>query len=168
MADAYRRRRQKAPLPADPTLADCFGLLTKGDMTGICRVLALGSAYTRKKAELSQYLADRLADAASLASIVADLNDAERAALRDLLDHGGVMDWQAFADAHGDDLKESPYMEFGARDRKTVMGRLRVRGLLFEGTADGRLIIAIPRELRPLLSKTVTLREALDRGEGEG
>jgi tetratricopeptide (TPR) repeat protein len=155
MADAYRRRRQKARLPADPTLADCCGLLTKGDMAGICRVLALGSAYTRRKADLRQYLAERLADADLLARIVADLNAAERAALRDLLDHSGVMEWQAFANAHGDDLKESPYLEYGAQDRKTVMGRLRARGLLFEGTADGRLIVAIPRELRPLL------REAL-------
>jgi hypothetical protein len=152
-ADTYRRRRQRARLPADPTLEDCFGLLTKGDMTGIRQVFNLQGISALKKAELRRYLVNAFTDADFLRTVVYDLNDAERAALRDLLDHGGVMDWQAFADRHGDDLDESPYLEFHASRMKTVMGRLRARGLLFEGTADDRLILAIPREVRSLLQQ---------------
>jgi tetratricopeptide (TPR) repeat protein len=150
-ADNYRRRRQKAPLASDPTLEECFSLLTKGDMTGIRRTLRLGSVSSLKKGELGAYLMGALRDEDFLSGVIDELNDAARAALEDLLDHGGVMDWQAFSAAHGDDLGESPYLEYHAEEMKTVMGRLRTRGLLFEGTADGRLIVAIPRELRPLL-----------------
>ena len=32
------------------------------------------------------------------------------------------------------------------------MGRLRARALLFEGTADGTLIVAVPREMRAPLA----------------
>jgi hypothetical protein len=87
-----------------------------------------------------------------VALIIEGLHEAERAALRDLLDHGGVMDWQAFSDAHGNDLTERPYLEYWADKYETVMGRLRARGLLFEGTAEGRLIVAMPRELRPVVA----------------
>ena len=83
--------------------------------------------------------------------VVSALREKEKEALRDVLAHGGVMEWQAFADRHGHDLEESPYPEYHAEEMETVMGRLRARALLFEGTAGGRLIIAIPRELRPSL-----------------
>lgn len=154
-ADRYRRRRQKAKLPADPDLADCLGLLTKGDMLGILRVLGLRGYSGKRKAQIRNGLEEVLSDPLHLNDIVAELTEAERAALGDLLDHGGVMDWQAFADRHGDDLAESPYLEYHADELQSVMGRLRARALLFEGTAEGQLIVAIPRELRPLL------REAL-------
>jgi len=150
-ADDYRRRRQKAALVSDPSLEECFSLLTKGDMTGIRRTLRLGNVSALKKGELGAYLIGVLRDEDFLAGAVAELNNAERAALQDLFDHGGVMDWQAFSAAHGDDLSESPYLEYHAEKMKTVMGRLRARGLLFEGTAQGRLIVAIPLELRPPL-----------------
>jgi tetratricopeptide (TPR) repeat protein len=147
-ADAYRSRRQKAPLASDPTLEECFRLLTRGDMTGIRRSLGLGGASTLKKGELGAYLMDALRDEVFLAGVVGELNNAERVALEGLLDHGGVMDWQAFSTAHGDDLGESPYLEYHAEEMRTVMGRLRARGILFEGTAQDGLIVAVPRELR--------------------
>jgi tetratricopeptide (TPR) repeat protein len=158
-ADAYRRRRQKAPLSSDPTLEECFGLLTKGDMTGIRHTLRVGGASTLKKGELGTYLMDLLRDEVFLAGVTAQLDAAGRAALVDLLEHGGVMNWQSFAEAHGDDLGESPYLEYHAEEMQTVMGRLRTRGLLFEGTDQGALIVALPRELRPLL------RESLEQAQ---
>ena len=113
-----------------------------------------------KKAELRERLINYLTTPEFLAHVVEELSEAERAALQDLLDHGGVMDWQAFADVHGHDLEESPYLEFHAEQLETVMGRLRAHALLFEGTANGQLIVAIPRELRPLL------RQALEKAKG--
>jgi tetratricopeptide (TPR) repeat protein len=150
-ADDYRRRRQRAALASNPSLEECFSLLTKGDMTGIRSTLNLQGVSAFKKAEIKAFLIECVSDSDFLAQVVDDLNDADRAALEDLLDHGGVMDWQEFSRAHGDDLEESPYLEYHAEEMKTVMGRLRARGLLFEGTANGRLILAIPRELRPIL-----------------
>ncbi len=155
MADTYRQRRQRAPLPADPTLADCFGLLTKGDMTGIWHIWHFWGVSALKRAALQEQMMARLLDPDFVARLVNSLNASERMALRDLLEHGGVMGWQAFARLHGDDLTESPYLEYHAKELKTVMGRLRARGLLFEGTADGKLIVATPRDLRPLLQEAL-------------
>ncbi|MDH7485494.1 MAG: hypothetical protein QHJ81_04365 [Anaerolineae bacterium] len=150
-ADRYRARRQKKALAPDPTLADCFALLTKGDMIGIRQVLGISGCSALKKAELANVLMGWLSDPYCLERVISELRGEEKEALRDLLAHGGVMEWQAFADRHGHDLEESPYLEFHAQSLETVMGRLRARALLFEGTAEGQLIIAIPRELRPLL-----------------
>lgn len=150
-ADRYRARRQKKALAPDPTLADCFALLSKGDMVGMRRVLNISGHSALKKAELANVLKEWISDPYCLERVVSELRGEEKEALRDLLAHGGVMEWQAFADRHGHDLEESPYLEFHAQDLETVMGRLRARALLFEGTAEGQRIIAIPRELRPML-----------------
>jgi tetratricopeptide (TPR) repeat protein len=150
----YREQRQRVPLPADPTLADCFGILTKGDMTGIRETLNLTGISALKKDPLRQYLIARLTDPAFLARVVAELNDRERAALAHLLDHGGTMAHEAFTRVYGVE-DERPYLEFHATRMKSVLGRLRARGLLFVGRAEGRLIVAAPRELRPLLRETL-------------
>ncbi len=152
MDERYRTRRQRAPLAADPTLADCFGLLTKGDMVGVARATVIRSVTGMRKQALYDYMVQVYANPVFLAGLVGQLNPAERAALQDVLDHGGVMDWQAFAAVHGHDLEESPYMEYWSTAWSTVMGRLRARALLFEGTADGALIVAVPRELRAPLA----------------
>lgn len=150
-ANEYRERRQKKALSPDPTLADCFDLLTKGDMVGIRHVLNISGISTLKKAELANYLMGWISDPYHLEQVVSRLSGEEKEALRDVLAHGGVMEWQAFADRHGHDLEESPYLEYHAERTKTAMGRLRARALLFEGTAEDELIIAVPRELRPML-----------------
>jgi hypothetical protein len=123
-------------------------------MTGIRQVLKLQSVSGHKKAELRQYLMDVISDPDRLADIVADLNDTERAAPRDLLDHGGVMGYEEFTQAYGAE-EERSYLEYHATSMKSVMGRLRARGLLFAGTADNRVVVATPRELRPLLRQAL-------------
>lgn len=158
MDTRYRERRQRAPLPADPSLDDCLGTLTKGDMVGISHVVQLGSITAFKKAELCQHLLMRFSDASFVSRIVSDLDAREHAALRDLLDRGGLMPYDAFTQTYGKE-DERPYLEYHAATMKSVLGRLRARGLLFVGTIGGRVIVAIPRELRPLL------REALEKVE---
>jgi tetratricopeptide (TPR) repeat protein len=152
MDDDSRRRRQKTPISPDPTLAECIERLTGGDMTGIARTIRLSLPAKQRVKERREYFVQAYSDPDLVALIIEGLREAERAALRGLLDHGGVMDWQAFSDAHGNDLTERPYLEYWADKYETVMGRLRARGLLFEGTAEGRLIVAMPRELRPVVA----------------
>lgn len=150
-----RQRRLRKPLPADPTLADCLGLLSKGDMLGICRVVDSGGPSSAiKVAALRQYLWERLTGAGFVEGLVADLNDREQAALRDLLARGGIMPRAAFMATYGGE-DERPYLEYHAATMVSVPGRLRARGLLFEGTSAGQVIVAIPRELRPLLAAAV-------------
>lgn len=150
-----RQRRLRKPLPADPTLADCLALLSKGDMVGICRVVDSDARVSgRRVAEVRQYLQERLTAPGFVAGIVAELNDRERAALRDLLGHGGVMPRAAFITAYGEE-DEWPYLEYHAATMTSVSGRLRARGLLFGGTSAGQVVVAIPRELRLLLAPTL-------------
>ena len=147
-----RQRRLRKPLSADPTLADCLGLLSKGDMLGICRVVDSGGPSSAiKVAALRQHLWDRLTGAGFVEGLVADLNDREQAALRDLLARGGIMPRAAFTATYGGE-DERPYLEYHAATMVSVPGRLRARGLLFEGTSAGQVIVAIPRELRPLVA----------------
>ena len=155
-AERYHQRRLGAKLPADPTLDDCFSLLTKGDMTGIRLVLGISGVSALKKAELKQYLMEHLSQPSNLRRIVQYvLDNPERTALRDLLDRDGVMVRQAFTELHGDDSEESPYLEYHATKMESVMGRLRAHGLLFSGTAGDEVIVTIPREIRPLLRETL-------------
>lgn len=84
------------------------------------------------------------------------LTATERAALNTVLAHGGTIDWQAFAAAYDDDPAERPYLEYHGQSRSTVMGRLRARALIFEGTIDGQLVLTIPLELRPVLAELLS------------
>ena len=95
-----------------------------------------------------------LCDLDNLERIASDLNEDERAALRQVLAQGGAMPWQDFDAAYGNDLDESAYWQWHVPE--TVMGRLRARGLLVETTVDDTLLVAIPSELRR------GLREILD------
>ena len=81
--------------------------------------------------------------------MVRKLGDAEEAALRQVLARGGSMPWHEFDAAYGNDLDQSHYWQW--HEPTTVMGRLRRRGLLVEATVDGELLVAVPRELRPIL-----------------
>lgn len=150
-----RQRRLRKALPPDPTLADCLRLLSKDDMDGVAGVVRLRLPHPHKKADIEGHLLAYLPDPDGLAAIVADLNEAERAALDDLLAHGGVMEREAFIRTHGDEGSDRPYLKEHAASMKSVKGRLRARGLLFEGTAEGRPIAAIPIELRAPLQKAL-------------
>lgn len=154
-----RQRRLRRSLPADPTLADCLQVLSKADMEGIAGVVGLRLRHPHKRADIEKHLLAHFPDPDFLVDVVGGLNQAERAALGDLLAHGGVMGREAFIDAHGDEGDDRPYLEYHGANMKSVKGRLRARGLLFEGTADGRQIIATPRELRS------PLRKALAQGD---
>jgi len=120
MDTRYRQRRQHAAIPPDPTLAECFALLTKGDMTGIARTVGIsssaacgwsrcGSTCWRSTPTGIRGECDRRAERRRMRR------------LRDMLGHGGVMDWHAFSDAHGNDLGERPYLDFWAEKYETVM-----------------------------------------------
>jgi hypothetical protein len=70
------------------------------------------------------------------------------------------MPWPDFDAAYDNDLDESPYWNW--HEPESVMGNLRVRGLLVEATVDGEMIVTIPVGLRQLL------RDALDRITRDG
>jgi tetratricopeptide (TPR) repeat protein len=151
---AKRARLQAKLTTPDPSLSKALPLYTKNALTGMGNaVIPWGGWSAYRKAELIQEIVDVLADAELLGDVVAGLGDDERAALREVLDRGGVMSWKEFDARHGNDVDESSYWNWHTPE--TVMGLLRVRGLLVEATVDGELLVAIPVELRELLDPLV-------------
>jgi tetratricopeptide (TPR) repeat protein len=152
---ARRERLQTRLSTSDPSLAEALSLYTKDVLTGMGRVLLPWGGWSAlRKAELVEQILAGLDDADNIADIVSDLNEEECDALRQVLEHGGHMPWQDFDTRFGNDLEESPHWQY--HEPETVMGRLRLRGLLVETTVDGELLIAVPSDLRR------TLAQALD------
>jgi Flp pilus assembly protein TadD len=152
---AARARLQAKLSTSAPTLPEALSLYSKDVLTGMGRViLPWGGWSGLRKAELLQRSVEGLSDPDNLRRMVTDLNDNERAALRQVLAHGGDMAWKEFDAAYGNDLEESPYWNWHVPE--TTMGRLRERGLLVEVTVDGELRIAVPAELRQKLQKILS------------
>jgi hypothetical protein len=84
------------------------------------------------------------------------MTDDDRAARCQVLEQGGTMVWQEFADRYGSDPEESPYWNWHIPE--TVMGRLRLRGLLAEATVDGVLTLCVPLELSPQMSRILAVK----------
>jgi len=116
-------------------------------------VVRWGGWSALRKAELIERIVIELSDPDNLERVVGDLSEDERAALRQVLVHGGAMPWQDFDATYGNDLEESPYWQWHVPE--TAMGCLRLRGLLVEATVDGELLVAVPSELRPFLGETL-------------
>jgi tetratricopeptide (TPR) repeat protein len=149
---ARRARLQTRLSTAEPSLSEALSLYSKEALTGTARVaLPWGGWSALRKAELLQEVVAGLRDPDNLEGIVADLTAEERAALRQVLARGGDMPWGDFDAAYGNDLEESPYWQWHVPE--TIMGRLRLCGLLAEATVDGELLVTVPSELRRLLRK---------------
>ena len=150
----WRARLQEKLSTPDPTLSEALPLYTKEILTGMARkVVRWGSWSALRKAELIERIIQELADPDDLNWLVGRLADEERDALRQVLARGGSMPWAEFDAAHDNDLEESRYWQW--HEPETIMGRLRMCGLLVEATVDGELLVAIPAELRPLLAQSL-------------
>lgn len=149
---AARARMQQQIATPNPSLADALGIYTKEILTGMGRaIIPWGGWSTLKKAQLHHYLVENLQEELVLTHLLVDLSESESSALRMVLDQGGSMRWREFDEAYGNDLEESPYWQY--HEPETLMGRLRLRGLLVEAIVNGELVIAIPMELRDLLKE---------------
>jgi hypothetical protein len=87
----------------------------------------------------------------NLDRMASELSEQEQAALRQVLASGGTMPWADFEAHYGNDLEESPAWQY--HKPETVMGRLRLRGLLAEATVGDQLLVVVPAELRQPLSE---------------
>jgi hypothetical protein len=153
MEERHLRRRLKmrsAPISPDAALDLVFARYNKNALVGMGKLLKLPSPVTGlKKGELVEKISSHLRSANFLKQVVDGLEHEERLAMLDLMFKGGLMPLEEFVEKHGDDLDESPYWSW--HPPETVMGRLKARGLIAEGSYEGRVWILIPRELRPLL-----------------
>jgi hypothetical protein len=122
---------------------------------------------TLRKDDLRAWVEQALRDEAKVRRVVVNMCEEDRAALGDALERGGSMLWDEFASRHGDDVDESPYWDEAIP--KTVMGRLRVYGLLAEATVDGDVFVTVPVELRPIIGQLLGTGQGVPDGkQGRG
>jgi Flp pilus assembly protein TadD len=144
---AKRARLQAKISTAEPTLSQVLPTYTKEVLTGMAHVaVRFGGWSALRKAELIERIIAELGDRYNVERIVDNLNDDERAALRQVLASGGHIAWSSFDARYGNDLDDSPYWQW--HEPETTMGRLRRCGLLAEATVDGELLVVVPVELR--------------------
>ncbi|MBN1992681.1 MAG: tetratricopeptide repeat protein [Anaerolineae bacterium] len=147
-----RKKIQGKLTTPDPTLAKALPLYSKDVLTGMGRVVIRGGGWSAlRKAELVEQIIEELVNEDNLSRVVAGLTDDERKALRQVLESGSTMAWSQFDDQFGNDLEESPHWQY--HEPETVMGRLRLRGLLVEATVENEVLIIVPLDLRPGLLK---------------
>jgi tetratricopeptide (TPR) repeat protein len=151
---AWRERLQGKLSTLDTSLEEALPHYTKEVLTGTARAVVLSSGWsTLRKAELVQRIIESLTDRYQLEMVLENLSDEELAALRDVMAHGGHMQWDAFDAQYGNDLDESRYWQW--HEPETIMGRLRLHGLLVEATVDETLWLVVPTDLRKPLATLV-------------
>ena len=142
-----RARLQAKLNTPDPPLPEALSNYTKDALTGMGHVIIQRGGWSGlRKAELLAQIVTDLTDPDNLSRIMTGLTDEERTALHQVVADGGHTAWQDFDADYGNDLEESPYWNW--HEPQTVMGRLRLRGLLVETTVDGELLVTVPQELR--------------------
>lgn len=141
----YRERKQKVPIDPGDSLVSLLGRYPKEALLGMARELSLGITSALKKDAVISAIHHQLLDTEALLGALQTLTNEERAALRYVVEAGGVVPLADFAQRYGDDGQESPYWNWHRPE--SVLGRLKVRGLVFEGTYQGQVTLIVPSEL---------------------
>ena len=165
--DDLRRRvkMRSAPIGSDAALGEVLAGYTKNALVGMGKLIDLPKPFTGlKKRELVEKLCFHLCSLGFLRRVVGGLRPEERLALLGLMLRCGFMSCDEFTEKYGDDLEESPYWDW--HPPETVMGRLKARGLIGEGSFDGCERIFIPFELRSPLQAVQMEEEAPDGSPG--
>ena len=154
--DLASRARQQAKLTTStPTVAEVLGLYNVETLRAMARVVAPQQERVNatRKAQNFELLVAELHDAANVHRIIADnLDDVERATLHVVLAAGGALPRQEFVARYGGDEDESLHWQHFPPDTRSA---LRYHGLLAETTVDGVVLVAVPVELRPVLTATL-------------
>jgi len=149
---AWRERLQHKLRTLEPALAEALPLYTKDSLTAMAREVMLGGGWSGlRKAELVDAIIRDLKDRMNLEWVVDRLTEEQREALGTVLDQDSAMAWPAFDARYGNDLGESRFWEYYTP--KTIMGQLRLHGLLVEATVGGELYMVIPVDLREHLKE---------------
>lgn len=151
----YERKRNR-PIPPDASLHQCLERLTRDSLTATAGAYWVPYASIRKE-PLIQQLVKAITDPDRLREAVAELEADERQALQDVLDAGGILPWDEFTARYGDDVEDRQDWYYALPE--TLMGRLRLYGLLSDGTVERQRVVLIPQELRELLPSALSAVE---------
>jgi hypothetical protein len=164
LLDARRKRLDRPRrrlLTPDAGVRACLEGYTSEQLDGVAAALGLAGEAPLGKRRLLDHLAAWLGESSNVLSRVGSLPPAASEALRDVVGRGGVLAYSDFTRRHGSDESDGHWW----RTPETPLGRLKVLGLLAEGTVGGRESVIVPAEVRTALS----LGEPNQRGfEGPG
>ncbi len=140
-----RRRQEKLRrrvLSLDTPLENIYADYTKGQLFGITRMLELHVNSSARKAHLLESVVAGLRDAAVVQRVLAGLSEEERAAFNTVFEAGGSMDYAVFTRTYGTDADDGA--DWDRQAPKSLIGRLKCRGLLVEGIVNRRPAVFIP------------------------
>ncbi|MFB3905943.1 MAG: tetratricopeptide repeat protein [Acidobacteriota bacterium] len=141
--ERQKLERRLRVLSQDAPLSDCYGIYSAGELAGMARATGVDLASSQKEEMLAAICA-ALGDVDRVAAIRRGLRAEETAALREVADAGGRMDYETFTRAHGTDADDEPGW---SRQPQSLLGRLKCRGLLVEATVERRPSVFIPKQI---------------------
>jgi tetratricopeptide (TPR) repeat protein len=136
-------QRRRRILSQDAPLAACYGIYSTGELVGMARAIGIDLGPSQGTDVLSAVCA-ALGDSETVRAIRRGLLPEETAALREVADAGGRMDYETFTRAHGTDADDEPGW---SKQPQSLLGRLKCRGLLVEATVDRRPSVFIPTRI---------------------
>jgi len=149
------RRRLKmtqAPITPEISLKETFSRYNKDALEAMAKTLDLPTPITGlKKKQLIEKISNNLHNTKVLKKVVKDLNPEESLALLDLLHKNGIMPRNRFTEKYGNDTHESIYWKW--HPPTSIIGRLKMRGLVIEGKYNEKIWIQVPKELIPQLEE---------------
>ncbi len=147
-ARRLRLRRLEAlrcrPLPERADAEACLAPYTPGQLLAIG--LALGIPRTRgARGKIRGAIRSAMRDPDRVRTTVESLEAGDRDAFREVVAAGGSMRYVDFTRAHGTDVRDAP--NWHRTPPGTLLGRLKSRGLLAEGTVRGVPSVLVPYEV---------------------
>jgi len=146
LEDNRRKRQLSVRLSPDISLEGALGSLTKANLTGMARAFHLQTAYL-KKGQLVTLIAGYVRS--NLRSMCSKLRPLEKKALRWLIKEGGMVSYRRLTRRYGDEKRDK--LDWDCRPPESLVGRLRLFGLVFVGTTEMRgkpqTMALVPREL---------------------
>lgn len=145
-------KMKQMPITPETTLKDALARYNKDSLEAMVKALDLPKPITGlKKEALTEKISTNLHNPKVLNKAVTNLKPEENLALLDLLLKHGTMPREKFIEKYGDDIGESIYWKW--HPPKSTLGRLKMMGLIIEGSYKEKVWIQVPKELKPLLEE---------------
>ena len=143
-AEQEKVRRRLRILSRDAPLADCCGVYSAEELLGMARAIGIDLRPSQRADVLSAVCA-ALENEETVRAVRRGLRPEETAALGEVAEAGGRMDYETFTRAHGSDADDKPVWNLA--QPQSLLGRLKCRGLLLEATVERRPSVFIPSRI---------------------
>lgn len=160
MQEEWREQEDAKPIRFETTLNAALNKTHSQIVDAICHTLGISSK--GKRQDKARKITDQLTAAEQLRAVIAKLDAPMKLALQHILDAGGWIRWNVLTREFGD--QEGDEWFWNEKPPQSLLGRLRITGLVFVGTAKvgkGKTMVAvIPTDLRESLAAQLVRYQA--------